>query len=133
MLYSDPEGGQYVSYAKVNRHLSTLRSKRHPKSPRTLEEVIELFTKPAISAMYGHTGSDVPFYRGTVNTPSYGFSLFASESVVRLLAETERNFFADGTFRIVPKGCFRQLYIIHVEYKGHVSTFSFSEPLTNTN
>lgn len=125
MSYSDPEGGKNISFTKVSRHLSTLRSKRHPKSPRTLEEVEEMFAKPSIQALYGQTGGRAPFYRGTVKTTEYGFTVFASEAVVNRLTDTNRHFFADGTFRIVPKGCYRQLYIIHVEYKGNVSNLTF--------
>lgn len=109
--HRDPVGGKHISYAKINRHLSTLRSQKHPKSPKTLAEIAVLFKKEHIMKFYGRFIAKRSTRLG-----------MASPCLRR--RTSSRHYFADGTFRVVSKGCFQQLYIIHVEYKGHVSLFS---------
>lgn len=118
-IYRDPEGSKLVSLAEVCRHLYDLQSMTLPKTAATLEEIAARFMEDEVMKEYGMTGDSV-FYRGT--DENHGFVLFASDFISSNLYRTQRHYFADGTFRVVPKNtCFTQLYIIHVEYKGHVS------------
>lgn len=63
-----------------------------------------------------------PFYRGTVMDEACEFAIFASaELISKLPSIPNKRYHADGTIRVVPTGCFKQLFVIHLEFKDHVS------------
>lgn len=105
----------------MSRNLGRIRAGVTPANPTTLADVVNAFENKSTMDKYGKTDNGKPFYRGTVIEMDFGFSVFASENIIEKLPEFEsKQFFMDGTFRVVPNGCFGQLVVIHAEYKGHV-------------
>lgn len=101
----------------------------------TVEEMELAFQRPANMERYGYSLGDPKrlFYRGTINRPSYGFSVFASGVVLDhiLNGQNTHHYHIDGTFGIVPQGEFRQMLVIHLAIQNHVcSVFLFNHPIT---
>lgn len=78
---------------------------------------------------YGFTSGNPrrAMYIGTVSTPSYGFTVFASAVVVDYVttAGEKQHYHIDGTFGVVPRGEFKQLLVIHLAYQTHVRDVIF--------
>lgn len=55
---------------------------------------------------------------------NFSYCIFSSRKSVDLITEQieeeERFFLMDGTFRITPRGVFKQVLIIHLQYKKKV-------------
>lgn len=112
----DPIGGANVSLTVKRCQYSRYKAESTPASPTTLAEMKAQFALPHVFERYGTTPGKSVFYRGTVETDTYGFSVFATGPIADQISKLEeRIFFADGTFSVVPAGCFKQLYIIHVK------------------
>lgn len=126
-LTKDEKGGANIPFNKKRRNYARIRSGTTPAGPKTLEDIVSAYENTATMKKYGYTSGDPPtlFYHGTVNHKDYGFTIFATEFITRQISEmSERRYFADGTFRVVPSGCFQQLFVVHVELQNHVSLFS---------
>lgn len=109
---------------KKLRNYQRKRADATPKAPVTLIGVKEAFAKEQTLLKYGFTSGEHPtkFYVDTIIEKTYGFTLFVTQNIVSLLDTLpERRYFADGTFDVVPKSCFKQLFIIHVQIANHVS------------
>lgn len=67
------------------------------------------------------------FFTACIAEENYSFCLFSSEKSINLVKENiqpaQRRYLMDATFKIIPKGCFKQLLIIYIEYFGEVSNF----------
>lgn len=127
-LLKNPIGGATVAFNKKRRNYARIRSGTTPAGPTTLEGIVRAFENEATMRQYGYTCDDPPtlFYRGTVNTKDYGFTIFVTDFVTTKIPEmSKRRYFADGTFRVVPAGCFHQLFVVHVELQNHVSSSTF--------
>lgn len=108
-------------FNKKRRNWARIQKGHVPRAPTTLSEVIEAFAFEPTMTAYGYTASDPRslFYRGSVE--AHGFSVFATEFVAKAVeAMSDLRLFGDGTFRVVPKSCFKQLYVIHCEVHNHV-------------
>lgn len=114
----------------MQRNLYRLRAVATPRNPMTLDEIVAAFSNPTTKKKYGFTKEDPPspFYHSTHKYEgANGFTVFVNDHIQRNLdCFTSRRFFADGTFRVVPSGCFKQLFIIHVEYQGHVNAITYT-------
>lgn len=115
-----------MEYAKIKRNLSLLRTKSMPTAPRSVEDVRSAFMDERVRTVYANTKhtNSVPFYFGTVVEDSFGYSLFASSTMLttaRNNINERSSYHIDGTFRVVPTGEFTQLLIFHIEYGNHVS------------
>lgn len=122
--------------SKMLRHLRRLKDRTFPKSPQTGPEVDAVFNNEQINKKYGQTRDDFEkFYHGTVAKPNYIFSVFASPKAIRLIEEempigSKRTILMDGTFKIVPTGCFNQLLVLYIEHEGYVCIFLNSYALS---
>lgn len=108
----------------MQRNLFRHKSGVTPRNPITLDEVIAAFSNPETKLKYGFTKEDppAPFYHSTTKYGNAGFTIFVNDFILKNLSFFKiRRYFADGTFRVVPSGCFKQLFVIHIEYQGHVS------------
>lgn len=104
--------------------MKRFKNKNIPKSPETVAEVATAFKSEAIFDMYGRNDGEPrkPFYRGTVIDEAYSFTVFSSEAVLERISMQSNNiYYVDGTFGVVPRGEYKQLLVIHLEYLQHVS------------
>lgn len=95
-----------------------------PKSPKTLDGVIEAYNDPAIMSRFGYNADEPKqlFYRGSVNLPGqYGFTVFACNSVIEaMLAIQDKEYYVDATYKSIPDCDYKQLLVIHLGHKDHV-------------
>lgn len=98
-------------------------------SPKTPKDVQEAFRKESVFKNFGltrHEGeSQSHFFKTCHEEKDFAYCVFASDKCVQLIKEnipvTKRTILIDGTFAVVPMGCFKQLLLINVEYLDRVS------------
>lgn len=107
-------------YEKFARQLTRIRSAGVPPAPNTIDDVINHFARRdgrETFLDYIHKGSD------------YNFMIFSSKRIIALIIKNieqkKRKFHIDGTFYIVPYGCFEQFLIIHLEKFDTVHPFVY--------
>lgn len=112
------------NFFAMQRQLRRIRNGVLPASPSTPLEVQQKFQLPGIMNEYGKTkatASDepTPFYRCVVIEQQFAYCIFASQRIIKeisKLPEGCRNYYMDGTFKVVPSGQFNQLLIIYAEF-----------------
>lgn len=120
-VQSNQSVGKSLSFNKMKRGLTYLRSKVFPTSPRSSAEIVEAFQKETVMSAIGMSRHDVPlkFYRGAIDTEEYSFCVFSSQSIINSIETSisvdQRNYYMDATFSIVPVGIYTQFLIIYVE------------------
>lgn len=115
--------GQNLQYGKLYRTLKYHKNGAVPKNPKTIDEVKEYFNSDAILERFSqtlHEKQPHKFYQETIITPHFAYSLMTSELILNDLPENLR-IRIDGTFKIVPKGTFKQLIIISCDFSNHES------------
>lgn len=113
-----------MCYNAVKSSLQKNKVKKMPPSPVTMSGVKAEFEREDIMQQFGFTNDEprMPFYLGTVDTLSYGFTVFGSKKTLQLIQKLdERKYHIDGTFSIAPQGEFKQVLVIHIVVHGHVS------------
>lgn len=104
-----------VTYESQKRHLTRLKNALVPNAPRTAADILSLFCKEEILERFGK------MYAGTVIEPNYKFTIFRSKFAIETMNKsTDRIFFVDGTFRVVPDGEYVQLLIVHWGFQNMV-------------
>lgn len=89
-----------------------------------MTEVKAEFERNETLQRFGFLNDNPPlsFYRGTVACQTHGFFVFASENTIKVLDTLpKRLYHADGTFSVAPQGAFKQVLVIHIEIRNHVS------------
>lgn len=113
----------------MERHLYRLRRGAMPASPRNATDISNSFAMEDVMKEYGMTKTigeeeSTPFYRTCFNSPSFSYCVFASQRIIDSiqshLPPNQRDYYLDGTFKVVPFGEFNQLVIIHVEFYNKV-------------
>lgn len=108
----------------MERQLRRYKDKPYPKAPKTETEIKEAFTDTTVMKDYGlNLNNTKPIYIDTVNNGNNCFCLFASIKLIEEKMPPGRNYSMDATFSIVPYGCFSQLLIIYIEWRGEVSKY----------
>lgn len=106
------------------RNYSRIRSGATPAAPTNIDGIEAAFSKESTMDLYGYT-LGMPktlFYRGTVRSAKFGFTVFASQRMVEEVKKcVVRHCFGDGTHAAVKKTVFTQLFVIHIEIANHVS------------
>lgn len=125
MKHRDPEGAANVGFASISRHLARIKNAHFPKAPLITQAIADAYLMLSVSQQYGRSlvDSAKSFYNETVIEDNFKYSIFSSGTLLEKLITmpTERNFHIDATFGVVPHGEYKQLLIIHVSYKDHVS------------
>lgn len=124
------------NFYKMERHLFRLRRGAMPASPRNATDISESFANEDIMKEYGMTKTignveSTPFYRTCFTSPSFSYCVFASQRIIDViqshLPPNQRDYYLDGTFKVVPFGEFNQLIIVHIEFYSKVFlSFSLS-------
>lgn len=112
-----------LRFKTVERTLRRIQSSTLPPSPKDIEEIEEAFENETVKRLYGQTMHTEnveknTFYRTTYKCAEFGYSVFASQRIIDLIAanfaEDKRKYLMDATFSIVPL-LFMQLLIIYFE------------------
>lgn len=101
-------------------YLNKLKRKQFPNSPNTVDEIINAFKEEETQRLYGK------FYVHTQKSlgEQYAFTMLCDKSVLTSIKELlNREILMDGTFEIVKRGPYQQLFIIYVAYKNEVITY----------
>lgn len=112
----------------MERNLRRMKNKKVPTAPKTIEDVLNVFSDPAIITQYGlNLRKSERFYINTVKNP--GFTVFASFQAIKMIEKNipldERRYLLDATFKVKPLGDYYQVLIIHIELKNDVSPIYF--------
>lgn len=109
----------------MDRNLRRIKNVADEEAPKTCDEANQLFRYDRIMAKYGNNlRMSHQFYIGGEANESNSFCLFASMESIKLVEEHilpyQRKYLLDATFKIVPRGSFRQLLIIHIQWCSNV-------------
>lgn len=72
--------------------------------------------------------NQIEFFRGAYEVDDGAYCVFASEDIIKdIKSNTEdierKTLYADGTFKICPRGNFKQVLILFSDLLGHVSVY----------
>lgn len=110
-----------MPYNRFRSTLNKAKNSKIPDSPKTLIEVRDAFLRDETFQMFGKTLGEpsVDFYKGTVIEDSFGFTVFASDTIVQHIGKlADKEYYADGTFTL-PIGEYQQMFVVHLELDGH--------------
>lgn len=94
-------------------------------SPKTPTEVANMFKNQDIFKNVGLTLHEdpekTPFFKVCHDCKDFAYCIFGSDKIVKFINENipnnnNKRILIDGTFSIVPLGCFKQLVLVHIEY-----------------
>lgn len=106
----------------MKRGWQYLTSKIFVKSPKTPLEVLEAFQNEEIWYRFGVTKhqESAPLFKACIQEDNFSYCIFSSDKIKALIKEyippKHRTYLLDGTFNIVPQGCFKQLLILYINY-----------------
>lgn len=112
-----------IDEKSVIPYLNKLKRKQFPKSPKTVQEIINAFKEEEIQKLYGK------YYVHTqkpVQSPGkkYGFTILCDRNILKVIEQfPSQEILMDGTFEIVKRGPYKQLLVIYCAVKGEVSSF----------
>lgn len=112
-----------IDEKSVIPYLNKLKRKQFPKSPKTVQEIINAFKEEEIQKLYGkyyvHTQKPVQSHG-----KKYGFTILCDRNILKVIEQfPSQEIFMDGTFEIVKRGPYKQLLVIYCAVKGEVSSF----------
>lgn len=128
--FSSQDEAKNISFPRIQRGLQNIVSKHLITSPKYAVQIIESFNLENVWSEFGLTKDEanpMHFFTACIIEENYTFCLFSSQKSINLVKEniqpSQRKYLMDATFKIVPKGCFKQLLIIYIEYFEEVSSF----------
>lgn len=115
----------------MRRHLIRIRNGVMPVTPNSPAEIKANFQNEDIMAEFGMTQAtpthpSSAFFRDVVVERDFAYCIFASQQIIdeiEQLAPERRNYYMDGTFKVVPYCSFNQLLIIYCEFFQKVYIF----------
>lgn len=115
-----------MQFSKRSRSLVYHQTQKIPKIPKTIAEVKSFFENSEILRTLGVTLDEEPktFFYETVITSNFAYQIYFSEKILEFLP-LNLKMRIDGTFKVVPKGPFKQLLVINIEFRDHVSLFHY--------
>lgn len=107
----------------MKRNLQYIVSKNLITSPTSALQIIESFNLEGVWTEFGLSkdkANPMHFFTACIIEEDFTFCLFSSLKTIELVKENiqpaQRRYLMDATFKIVPKGCFKQLLVIYIEY-----------------
>lgn len=106
----------------MKRGLQKITNKVFVKSPQTASDVSNTFRDEQIWNKFGVTKGmeNTAFFKACIEEDGISYCIFSSEKICSLITENipleKRMYLIDGTFKIVPQGCFKQLLIVYINY-----------------
>lgn len=116
---SNAQIAKIVPLKKINstlrRYRNDVRQRKFIESPDTVAGVVAAFQCETTFDAFGCS----EFYRGTVVEATFGFSVFASATVVQYISQSpasDRYYHVDGSMNVLPVGEFKELLIVYWEH-----------------
>lgn len=124
---------------KIGRNLRKISNSTLPKSPTTVQEVIDVYENPNVMQAYGktlhnekdsnHGLTKAEFFKHAYESKEFSYCIFASDNIINKIklniTINRRKYLLDATLKVCPFGVFNQLLIIYVEYLGEVNDYYF--------
>lgn len=108
-------------YEEHERCLQKARNMGVPKAPQNVQEIREAINRTDIFDTYcktNHMDRREIFLDHLYEGKDFSFCIFSSKKIIQEIEKNidvkDREYFIDGTFKVVPYGCFSQLLIIHI-------------------
>lgn len=124
-------------YEDHERCLQKTRKLGVPKAPSNVDEIREAMKRSEIFDTYCrtfHTDVRDLFLDHLYDGKDFSYCIFSSKKIMQLIEEKidvkDRHYFIDGTFKVVPYGCFTQLLVIHVGKFDTVHPYPHNSPNT---
>lgn len=119
-------------YEDHERCLQKTRKLGVPKAPANVAEIRDAINRTEIFDLYcrtNHTDVRDLFLDQLYDGKDFSYCIFSSKKIIALIEEKidvkDRHYFLDGTFSVVPYGCFTQLLVIHIGKYDTVHPFIF--------
>lgn len=115
-----------MKFSAIQRTLQAIRSSTIPPTPKTAEEINQVYMNPAVLDEFGKSYHTEPktFFKTAYECKGFSYCIFASETNMGYITENipvqNRRYLMDATFKIVPDCAFNQLLIVYVEYLDKV-------------
>lgn len=124
-------------FDEIKRILRIYRNNKCGKSPTNGLEILAQFENEEIFAQLGYSklkdenDEKIPLFNDVVITRSFENCIFSSRTSISLIVEyvkeEDRFFILDGTFRITPKGVWKQVLFLHVNFGMKVSPIELEQ------
>lgn len=129
-----------MNLEKIERCLQKIKKGTLPKTPETVDEIVDAFSRKDVIESYGTALQTVDghgvelkekymFFDGAFENKKkqFSFCAFSSKATIKLIEShipvAERHISMDATFRIVPVGKFKQLLILYIRKNKKVILF----------
>lgn len=105
-----------LQFNSLKSTLYRIRKAECPGNPLNASDVEALFENVNTLERFGKTKTANPqlFYQGTISEGDKVAVIFGSPQIIQRLSETNRRYYVDGTFSVVPNQ-FYQLLIVGIE------------------
>lgn len=123
----------HIPFKTVQSSMVKARRAALPKDPQSIQQINDLFKTEMVRDKYGRaeradSTNHVAFFRGAYEVDDGAYCVFASEDIIKdIKSNTEdierKTLYADGTFKICPRGNFKQVLILFADLLGHVSVY----------
>lgn len=117
LIFSSRYPTATINDSKHLPYINKLKIGKYPASPQTPEDIIGIFQDSNLKNRYGK------YYECTQKDKNFAFTIFHSQKMVDRMENSikdNREILIDATFRVVPKGPYKQLLILYVAYKKNV-------------
>lgn len=110
-----------------------ITNKTLPPSPKTCEEIIEVYKNESVIKSFGMTLQDekdqdalpsTMFFKHAYECKSFSYVIFASDNIINRIKQIpieRRRFMMDATFKVCPFGVYNQLLVVYIEHLEEVS------------
>lgn len=113
-----------IDNAKHRPYINKLKIGKYPASPQSSWDIINQFQDHDIRNRFGK------YYKSTQMGNEFSFTMFYSQKMLnrmKYFINDKREILMDATFKVVPKGIYKQLLILYVAYKDNVCCKTHSE------
>lgn len=115
-----------------------ITNKTLPPSPKTCEEIINVYKNENVMNSFGITLQDendadalpsTMFFKYAHESRSFSYVIFASDNIINSIQKkipvSRRKFLMDATFKVCPFGMYNQLLVVYIEHLEETTPFMF--------
>lgn len=119
-------------FEEHERQFQRIRNLGVPPAPKTIDDIVKQFDRPDILDVFGkskHEDGREMFLDYIHKGSHFNYMIFSSKRIIKYIKINilvkDRKYHIDGTFYIVPYGCFKQYLMFHLEKFDTVHPFIY--------